>query len=244
MLAKILLFCLIPVSVHSYTVNELTGLIDPSRHSGFVRLNGKYAFTDSKNHYLRKEAAEALFEMSRAFEKYKSEYNSSGTKNITVKITVISSTRTFDTQAGIWNGKWKGKYSSTKDDFVRGIEILKYSSMPGTSRHHWGTDFDINSLNNGYFESGDGKILFDWLEKNALKFGFARPYTAGRNGGYMEEKWHWSYLPLSVRFLAEWNAHYTNKKDFYIMKNYSGGVLFTEKAFEYVNVINPRCYLK
>jgi LAS superfamily LD-carboxypeptidase LdcB len=70
--------------------------------------------------------------------------------------------------------------------------------MPGTSRHHWGTDIDLNSFSNKWFESGKGLKLFNWLEANAAKYGFCRPYTANRPHGYQEEKWHWSYSPLSV----------------------------------------------
>ena len=44
-------------------------------------------------------------------------------------------------------------------------EIMKYSSMPSTSRHHWGTDIDLNSLENSYFEKGEGKkYSIGWLQ--------------------------------------------------------------------------------
>ncbi|MBK8672515.1 MAG: D-alanyl-D-alanine carboxypeptidase family protein [Bacteroidetes bacterium] len=29
--------------------------------------------------------------------------------------------------------------------------------MPGSSRHHWGTEVDINALSNAYFSTGEGK---------------------------------------------------------------------------------------
>jgi len=51
--------------------------------------------------------------------------------------------------------------------------------MPGTSRHHWGTDVDLFSLDNKFFESGDGKIWYSWMVQNAAKYGFCQPYTAG-----------------------------------------------------------------
>ena len=56
--------------------------------------------------------------------------------------------------------------------------ILEYSSAPGTSRHHWGTDMDINALQNDYFSNkGNGAFLYEWLQKNAAKFGFCQPYN-------------------------------------------------------------------
>jgi zinc D-Ala-D-Ala carboxypeptidase len=76
--------------------------------------------------------------------------------------------------------------------------------MPGTSRHHWGADVDFNSLNNRYFESGAGLKIYNWLVEYASEFGFCQPYTKigqGRSGGYEEEKWHWSYLPVSSVYL-------------------------------------------
>ncbi|NJK84501.1 MAG: M15 family metallopeptidase [Saprospiraceae bacterium] len=47
--------------------------------------------------------------------------------------------------------------ATTPNPQERALKILKYSSMPGTSRHHWGTDIDLNSFSNSYFEQGEGK---------------------------------------------------------------------------------------
>ena len=236
---------LIPFFAFAYDFKDLAGGINPSSDSSFINLKKTYIQTDSKNHYLRKEAASALEKMSVAFDSYIKELNAERLSNnqprVSIKITVISSTRTFDDQSRIWNSKWNGSYSKEKNLFRRGINILDFSSMPGTSRHHWGTDFDINFLNNSFFESGDGKILYVWLFVNAARFGFAQPYTSGRNGGYQEEKWHWSYLPLSKKMLKDWNEKYSSKKNFFILKKFSGSELFIDKAEEYVNTISPVC---
>ena len=72
--------------------------------------------------------------------------------------------------------------------------------MPGSPRHHWGTDIDINNFNNSYFESGQGLKEYDWLVANAAQFGFCQPYTpkgTERPFGYNEEKWYWSYIPVA-----------------------------------------------
>jgi LAS superfamily LD-carboxypeptidase LdcB len=78
--------------------------------------------------------------------------------------------------------------------------------MPGTSRHHWGTDIDLNSLENSYFEVGEGLKVYQWLLQHAHEFGFCQPYTSKATGrtGYEEEKWHWSYTPLSVPLLQQY----------------------------------------
>ncbi len=76
--------------------------------------------------------------------------------------------------------------------------------MPGTSRHHWGTDIDMTNMNLSFYKSAAGKKMFNWLTKNAAKFGFYQPFNAGRSTGYQEEKWHWSYVPLSKIYLQEY----------------------------------------
>ena len=87
-----------------------------------------------------------------------------------------------------------------KDPKARAIKILRWSSMPSTSRHHWGTDIDLNNLEPEYFESGQGLKEYDWLVAHAHEYGFCQVYSemgSARPFGYQEEKWHWSYLPIS-----------------------------------------------
>jgi LAS superfamily LD-carboxypeptidase LdcB len=214
--------------------NYLTGRFNPSKHPDFINLKKAGIPVDRKVHFLRKRTAIALKKMIHAFEK----------DHPGVKIWVRSSTRNFFDQKYIWEKKWRsGKYGNKNDmPLTIARNILKYSSMPGTSRHHWGTDFDINNLTNSYFRQGEGKIIYGWLRKNAAKYGFCQPYTAGRKKGYNEERWHWSYLPLSRKFLEGWNSLYAKKKDLFTGK---GGFLGSESAGGlapvYVNSINSRC---
>ena len=88
------------------------------------------------------------------------------------------------------------------DPVERGLKILEYSSMPGSSRHHWGTDIDLNNLNDRHFLSGEGKKVYEWLRAHAHEYGYCQPYSpkgADRPDGYNEEKWHWSYMPVSKK---------------------------------------------
>ena len=128
-----------------------------------------------------------------------------------IHLQIVSATRNFDYQKGIWERKWKrDRYAGWKDvDKVK--DILKYSSMPGTSRHHWGTDIDFNALTNDYFESGTGLKVYNWLSSHAADYGFHQTYTSKEDGrtGYEEEKWHWSYFPLSEQFLEEYEKQVT-----------------------------------
>ena len=58
---------------------------------------------------------------------------------------------------------------------------------------------DLNNFNNSYFESGEGLRIYNWLKEHGGEYGFCQPYTdkSGGRSGYEEEKWHWTYMPLS-----------------------------------------------
>jgi zinc D-Ala-D-Ala carboxypeptidase len=128
-----------------------------------------------------------------------------------ITLKVVSGYRPFAHQKRIWEGKYNGKRLVNSKDLSetipdvkkRALKILEFSSMPGTSRHHWGTDIDINNLENSYFSFGKGLKEYNWLLKNAADFGFCQVYTAKTTGrtGYEEEKWHWSYMPIAKDYL-------------------------------------------
>lgn len=95
------------------------------------------------------------------------------------------------------------------DDMEKSLEILKTSSAPGTSRHHWGTDIDLNSVNPEDWNKSKSRLknVYAWLTKHASKYGFYQSYTPrqARGGkGYYEEKWHWSYRPFAQPLLKEY----------------------------------------
>jgi LAS superfamily LD-carboxypeptidase LdcB len=218
----------------------LAGHYNPEKLKCFVNPAESGIPCDEKRHFLRVETAASLKKMLAEFKK----------DNPGIRIFVRSSFRGFNDQKYIWNSKFDGTalvsgknlsrvFKNHKD---RSREILKYSSMPGTSRHHWGTDFDINSLYNEYYNSGEGRIIYQWLKKNAGRFGFCQPYTAGRAGGYSEERWHWSYRPLSEIFLQDYNTLYEKEiKKFIKSSGFSGIESSINNALEYVNDINRDC---
>ena len=70
------------------------------------------------------------------------------------ELRVASAFRDYDRQVRIINDKWTGarpvtdgegrlleRTRYTDDDWLN--LILRFSALPGTSRHHWGTDLDI-----------------------------------------------------------------------------------------------------
>jgi LAS superfamily LD-carboxypeptidase LdcB len=131
-----------------------------------------------------------------------------------INLKIISATRTFAQQKGIWEEKWTRFAREAPGTTERALKILEYSAMPGASRHHWGTDIDLNDLNNQSFEPG-GKYakVYEWLQGHAHEFGFCQPYTAkntDRPDGYNEERWHWSYVPLAKPLLQQYLQTVTN----------------------------------
>ena len=176
------------------------GRFEPKVHDDFTLIPIKYA--DRKGMYLRKDVLVAFESMFVAAQK------------AGIDLQIKSATRNFDYQKGIWERKWTGATllsdgtNVAKDihsPSAKALKILEYSSMPGTSRHHWGTDIDLNSFNNAFFEKGQGKLIYDWLTKNAAVYGFCQPYTPKgekRPNGYNEEKWHWTYKPLGSEITA------------------------------------------
>jgi LAS superfamily LD-carboxypeptidase LdcB len=92
--------------------------------------------------------------------------------------------------------------------------ILRWSALPGASRHHWGTDFDvvdgaqvkegmkIELIPEEFENSGPFSKLHEWLDENMGTFGFFRPYETDQ-GGVSPERWHLSYAPLANEFLSK-----------------------------------------
>lgn len=180
-----------------FSVEYLTGKFDPAQHPDFVPVEKIHA--DREGRYLRRDA----------YESFKKMWAAAQADGVT--LTIVSATRNFQMQKNIWEAKWTGKtliengsnaQSRYPNPKTRALKILEYSSMPGTSRHHWGTDIDLNDLHNATFEQGNGKKVYDWLCKHAAEYGFCQPYTEKgelRPNGYNEEKWHWSYLPVAKK---------------------------------------------
>lgn len=185
----------------AYSKKYLLGKFSPAEQSNFSLISSVY--TTKSKIYMRTEAYNEFIKMYEA------------AKKVGINLYIVSATRNFYSQKWIWEAKWTGIRKvngknlsvSVPNANKRAKTILLYSSMPGTSRHHWGTDIDINSLVNSYFTQGKGKAVYQWMLQNASNYGFYLVYTAKpetRATGYEEEKWHWTYLPLSKEMLIQY----------------------------------------
>lgn len=130
-----------------------------------------------------------------------------------IKIKVVSGFRDFERQKQIWNRKFK-KFTTENNlsDLDAIKEIIRFSTIPGTSRHHWGTEIDVIDedfkneknllISNKYEEGGIFEKLKKWMDNNSQKFGFYLTYDNNINRkGFEYEPWHYSYLPESKRYL-------------------------------------------
>ena len=138
---------------------------------------------------------------------------------------IASAFRDYDRQVRIINDKWTGARPVTDGD-GRLLEraqyddqewlnlILRFSALPGTSRHHWGTDLDIwdaSTVDEDYrlqlapSEYGPSGPFFEmtrWLDESMAADdaeGFFKPYAEDR-GGIAPEQWHISYRPAAMKY--------------------------------------------
>ncbi|MGC9328945.1 MAG: M15 family metallopeptidase, partial [Candidatus Hinthialibacter sp.] len=132
-----------------------------------------------------------------------------------IRLYSVSSYRSFHSQKRIWNRKYR-QYQKKGMNHQAIVEtIIQYSSIPGTSRHHWGTDLDIIDeslprpsdplLPEHFLEGGIYHPLYLWLQKHAADYGFYEAYTNdAKRSGYAYEPWHWSFAFLSIPFLQQY----------------------------------------
>jgi LAS superfamily LD-carboxypeptidase LdcB len=207
-------------------INYLMGKFDQMKDKRFDTVAMQY--TTKPLMMLRNEAYEAFKKMHAA------------AKKDGVALTIISSTRNFQQQKAIWEAKWSKTAGQAPEPLQRAKVILQYSAMPGASRHHWGTDIDLNGLNNADFNKG-GKFekTYDWLVQHAHEYGYCQPYTAGRNQGYNEERWHWSYMPLSAELTRQYAENITDKD----LEGFKGSETAVSVGIveNYVKGINTNC---
>lgn len=218
-----------------FDTDYLMGKFDPNTHPDFSTIAAKYASSSTMR--MRTDAYNAFIQM----------YDAAKKEGVSLKI--ISATRPFHHQKSIWEAKWNGQRQvdgkmlpKDMEPKQKAMKILRWSSMPGTSRHHWGTDVDFNDLNNAYFESGQGKKTYDWLTANAATYGFCQVYSkkgANRPDGYEEEKWHWSYLPVSRQLTNLYKEKLSNGD----IKGFTGSesAELIDIKTKYVLGINPDC---
>ena len=140
------------------------------------------------------------------------------------KMEIASGFRDYERQSLIWNRKFSGEVpildsesqpldASTLSEQQKLSAILRWSALPGASRHHWGCDFDVfarNHLPEGAqlqlepweYLTGHQQAFYQWLVANASQYGFFFPYNQDL-GGVAIEPWHISHRKVSQLCLSQ-----------------------------------------
>jgi LAS superfamily LD-carboxypeptidase LdcB len=140
-------------------------------------------------------------------------------------LAIASGYRNYARQLRIWNEKVSGQRplldsrgalldASGLSDWERVEAILRWSALPGASRHHWGSDIDVYDraavpadyvvqlTPDEVADDGPFGPLHRWLDAQMAAgdcCGFFRPYAEDR-GGVAPERWHLSYAPVALQF--------------------------------------------
>jgi len=170
-----------------------------------------------------------------------------------ISIELVSAYRSFDKQKQIFENKYRLFLSEGLTPLEAINKIIEYSTIPGTSRHHWGTDIDIIDANAPRPESvleeehfyGNGPYckLKEWLNINATSFGFYEVYTNNPDRkGFKHEPWHFSYASISKPMLEEYKK--LDLKKVFKEENILGNEYFTNDFInqyrnEHIMDINP-----
>lgn len=144
-----------------------------------------------------------------------------------IDLRIASGFRSYERQLNIWNAKVKGLRPVFDDNGTELIpnelsseellfSILRWSAIPGFSRHHYGTDFDIYDFNSlpstdyniqlspdEYLGDGIFSKLTDRLNTIFSKTdsSFYMPYAEDK-GAVAPEPWHISHKKTSDKFMS------------------------------------------
>lgn len=171
----------------------------------------------SENHFLQPQALKAFQGLQQ-----------SAVKN-GFNLQPASSFRDFQRQQWIWNSKFSGEKKVHNDlgeaidlsplsDWEKALAILRWSAMPGASRHHWGTEIDFFDPDllppnqalqlepweyeaGGYFAE-----LSEFLAAKLPHFDFSLPFMDCENKEIGREPWHISYQPIAEQLQQQFNA--------------------------------------
>jgi zinc D-Ala-D-Ala carboxypeptidase len=129
---------------------------------------------DGRHHLLTPAAAQGWRDLSAAA-------GSNG-----VAITIVSAFRSIERQAEIVRAKLERGQSLD--------EILAVSAPPGYSEHHSGRAVDVTTDGVRALEMEfEQTAAFEWLSRNARRFGFFLSYPRENRHGYAYEPWHWCF---------------------------------------------------
>lgn len=161
--------------IMNVTVSDCTNAQGLTYINGVLVVNKTYSLPSNYNPGVDDEANAALQNMFRA------------AKADGIVLEIVSGFRSYDRQSTLYNN-----YVSR--DGVAAAD--RYSARAGHSEHQTGLAFDLNSLEESFGETKEGK----WLKAHCHEYGFIIRYPKEKEEitGYMYEPWHVRYLGEAV----------------------------------------------
>ena len=88
-----------------------------------------------------------------------------------------------------------------------------YSARPGYSEHQSGLCFDLNSVNDSFASTNEGK----WVNENAHLYGFVIRFPKGKEDktGYQYESWHLRYVGKELANKLYNNGDWISLEEYY-----------------------------
>jgi D-alanyl-D-alanine carboxypeptidase len=124
-------------------------------------------------------------------------------KSAGITLYVKSAYRSFDEQKAL---------KSTYSVIYGSGTANQFSADQGYSEHQLGTTIDfITTGLNGQLDGFENTKAYEWLLKNAYRYGFELSYPEN-NKYYVFEPWHWRFVGVKLATYL-----YQNKKNFYDM---------------------------
>ncbi len=144
-----------------------------------------------------RDSAKAVKVAATTFKKMADDARNEG---LTIKVT--TGYRSYNFQSTLYN-------NYVKIDGVK--EADTYSARPGYSEHQLGYSLDLTNAKNVGFRDFDKTKEYEWLSKNAYKYGFIQRYPKDKEylTGYMYESWHYRYVGDDIaKYIYENNLTY------------------------------------
>ena len=142
---------------------------------GVLIANKTYALPKSYGNGLTAKTTEAFNKMVAAFNNEKTEPDRS--------LWLSSGFRSYSDQSYIYNNYVARDGQANAD---------RYSARAGHSEHQTGLAFDLNTIEDSFSYTYEGK----WVSANCYRFGLILRYPKGKEEitGYMYESWHLRYV--------------------------------------------------
>lgn len=157
------------------TASKSPTVTQPTYINGIMIVNKTYPLPADYNNGVDSTASAALDTM----------FSAAGKEGI--NLFVVSGFRSYDLQKSLYDSYVEADGKAAAD---------RYSARPGHSEHQSGLAFDLNSVEDDFAYTAEGK----WLAANCWKYGFIIRYPQNKESvtGYMYEPWHVRYVGKTV----------------------------------------------